>query len=96
MEGTVILHVPRDEFRFRTSVGVVPNLVISLLLGKTYTDRFIRTIISKERKVFPFHSRPIFIFTYVPKTESKSVKTQVNVETTDADLDDGETFSFFQ
>lgn len=57
--GIITLHVRMRDCRVRIDFGVVRNLAVSVLLGKTFIDRFVKSIFPAEMKVAPYNSKPV-------------------------------------
>lgn len=66
VEGIVRTFVQIGDLRVRAWSGVVENLAVDILLGTSFIDRFIISILAGERKVVPYHSCSVSIILSLP------------------------------
>lgn len=71
--GTITSHLRMGESRSRVNFGLVFELVLPLLLGMTYIDRFIKSIYPAERKIVSHYSLPVLIL-MVHEVQSETKK----------------------
>lgn len=62
LSGSVAAHLRVGESCTRVSFGVISELVVPVLLGKTYFNWFIKSIYPANRKIVFSHSPPVPIF----------------------------------
>lgn len=61
--GVILLHVRIKYLKVRAWIGIVDNLSVSLLLGTYFIDHFLKGIFPSDRKIVPYHSKPVPILT---------------------------------
>lgn len=71
VEGVIPMFVRIGDLRVRAWFGVVENLAVDILVGTSFIDRCIRGIFPTERKIVPWHSRPVSILTSSSNISSK-------------------------
>lgn len=78
-----MLHLRMGESRTRANFGIASELVVPILLGTTYIDRFIRSIHPAERKIVPYHYPPVpklIVYKARSEPEIEKLDSHQNVE----------------
>lgn len=61
IEGAIKLVVLLGDLYVYLSFGVLDDLVLKIILGTSYIDRFITELIPLERRIVQFHFWPVAI-----------------------------------
>lgn len=56
--------------------GIVQKLVVSVILGTSFNDNFIKRIFRTKRKIVPFNSPPVHILTVHEMETDKTEEEQ--------------------
>lgn len=78
MEGTILLHNRLGDLWIRVWFGIVDNLVIDILFGTLFIDRFICRIFPAEGKVVPWHAYSKALHANTPRSK-KNTSSELSV-----------------
>lgn len=67
LDGIVLLPLCTGDLQTRVWFGIVLNMSVSLLLGTSFIDHFMRGNFPAERKVVPRYSQPVDILSTAQK-----------------------------
>lgn len=80
VEAIVPLFIRTGDFFIQARFGIVENLAVDALLGSSLFGLCIRRIFRTERKVIPWHSRPVAILS------TKTVTNSINADNSVLDV----------
>lgn len=61
LDSLIIVKLRICNFPTRVWIGVAPHLSVNMVLGKSFTDEFVRKLVPSEEKLVPWHSHPAAI-----------------------------------